>query len=164
MDKYITQYLVKHNGKSYPAGSEIELEDASELLDAKAVKLITKANPDKNKNGSSAPAQNPQEKSNNGTEGEKGDGAGDENNPPQPKPYEFLKDAEQVEYLTNLSDEDFKTQFTEVLEKSKTQAKKFAKKRMNQIAENTGNGAEDKNGSAATDQNQESLSNTGAED
>lgn len=149
MDKYIAKTVIKHNGNRYEVGSEIELEDATELLEAKAVKLITKTNPDNNKKGSTA------------SDHEKGEGAGD--NPPQPKPYEFMKDAEQVEYLTNLSDEDFKAQFTETFEKSKTQAKKFAKKRMNQLTENSESGTGDKNGSVATDPNQESSTSISAE-
>lgn len=123
MDKYIAKTLIKHNGKRYEAGSEIELEDAAELLEIDAVKPVKKTNPDNDKNGSTLPDR------------EKGEGAGDNPPPPNPKPadgkeYSFMNDAEQVEFLKTLSDEELKAQFNELFEVSKTRAKKAIKNRL----------------------------------
>lgn len=132
MDKYIAKTLIKHNGKRYEAGSEIELEDAAELLEIDAVKPVKKTNPDNDKNGAGAqaPDQPPVNPTNVGAEGEK-----DGQTPPNPKSadgkeYSFMKDAEQVEFLKTLSDEELKNRFNELLEVSKTQAKKAIKNRL----------------------------------
>lgn len=108
MKKYITVYLIKHNGVRYPVGTEIELDekDAKPLLEINSIKI----NPDHDKGNGGAGGKTPV--------------------PNEPKAYEFLKDAEQVEYINGLSDEDFLEKYLDLIGQSKTKAKKAINTRL----------------------------------
>lgn len=111
MKKYVTEYLIKHNGVRYQAGTEIELKDeyADVLLEIKAIKI----NPDDDKGKDGAGGKTPV--------------------PNEPKAYEFLKDAEQVDYINGLSDEEFTEKYSSLFEHSKTKAKKSINARIKTI-------------------------------
>lgn len=111
MKKYVTEYLIKHNGVRYQAGTEIELDenDANPLLEINSIKI----NPDHDKGNGGAGGKTPV--------------------PNEPKAYEFLKDAEQVDYINGLSDEEFTEKYSNLLEHSKTKAKKSINARIKTI-------------------------------
>lgn len=133
MNNFITKTKLNHNQKIYLKGSSIELEDiyAGPLLAINAIiPAYSKTNPDDDKKGSTSVDTTLVDVQNGGsTAGNKPPAA------PEPKEYEFMKDKEQVEYLKTLSDTDFKLQFNNLFEQSKTNSKKAMKARIKALQE-----------------------------
>lgn len=128
---YIAKNLIKHNGRRYAEGSEIPLDESSakRLLELKSVQPTEKttisyntppapagdgASPVQESNTGSTPEANPEEQTN-------------------PPAYAEMTNNQQIDYLSSLSDEEFKTRYDELFEASKSKSKTFAEKRMKSL-------------------------------
>ena len=124
---YIAKSLIKHNGRRYPVGAEILLDDnsAKRLIELKAVqpteKTIENDNipPNRLVGDGESPVQesktaNPEEQT----------------NPPASKIYAEMTNTQQLEYLSALSDEEFKARYDELFEISKSKSKAYAGQRL----------------------------------
>lgn len=100
---YIAKNLIKHNGRRYAEGEEIPLDESS------AKRLLE------------LKAVQLTEKTNNSDK--------------QTKPTAFaeMTNNQQIDYLSSLSDEEFKTRYDELFEASKSKSKMFAEKRMKSL-------------------------------
>lgn len=131
---YIARNLIKHNGRRYSEGEEIPLDESSakRLLELKAVQPTEKptisdnthpdpagagASPVQESRTDTSPEVNPEEQTNS----------------PAPQTYAEMTNNQQIDYLSALSDVEFKTRYDELLEVSKSKSKTFAEKRMKSL-------------------------------
>lgn len=127
---YIAKNLVKHNGRRYAEGEEIPLDEsfAKRLLELKAVQLTEKTtNSDNTHPDQAGDGASPNEESKTNANPD------EQTNPPASQTYVEMTNAQQLEYLSSLSDEEFKTRYEELLEASKSKSKTFAEKRMKSL-------------------------------
>lgn len=130
---YITKCLIKHNGIRYSEGSEISLdkETASRLLELDAIQPIKKTiesnNTPQTKDGD---GDSPVQKSKPGSTPEA-------NSEKQTKPPSFteMTNTQQIEYLSSLSDVEFKTRYEELINDYKSKSKLYAEKRFKSLTE-----------------------------
>lgn len=156
---YIAKNLIKHNGRRYSEGEEISLDESSakRLLELKAVQPTEKPTYSDNTHPDPAGAgASPNEESWTArvSRGRNGDADAalqtrltrtsktgttlevnpdEQTNPPAPQTYVEMTNAQQLEYLSSLSDGEFKTRYDELLEVSKSKSKTFAEKRMKSL-------------------------------
>lgn len=154
---YIAKSLIKHNGRRYPAGAEILLDDnsAKRLIDLKAVQptekpTISDNTPTRLAGDGESPVQadpkaNPEEQTNPpafsspappmagaGTESHPQNGVSDAPSV-RKSGYAEMTNAQQLEYLSALSDEEFKASYDELFEISKSKSKAYAGQRLKQL-------------------------------
>ncbi len=141
---YIAKSLIKHNGRRYPAGAEILLDDnsAKRLIELKAVQPTEK--PTISDNTPTRPAgdgESPVQKS---TETDPKANPEEQTNPPASKTppdllparksgYAEMTNNQQIDYLSALSDEEFKARYDELFEISKSKSKAYAGQRLKQL-------------------------------
>lgn len=154
---YIAKSLIKHNGRRYPAGAEILLDDnsAKRLIELKAVQptekpTISDNTPTRPAGDGESPVQespkaNPEEQTNPpafsspappmagaGTESQLQNGVSDAPSV-RKSGYAEMTNNQQIDYLSALSDEEFKARYDELFEISKSKSKAYAGQRLKQL-------------------------------
>lgn len=127
---------IRHNGQDYVKDNIILLDEgsAARLISFKAAEYVTKQpteNPTISDNTPPRPAgdgESPVQGSK--TETDQKANPKEQTNPPA---YAEMTNAQQLEYLSALSDEEFKARYDELLQDSKSKSKSYAQKRLKDL-------------------------------
>lgn len=112
---YVAKCLIKHNGRRYAEGKEIQLDESS----AKILMELKVVQPTKKTIHKAKIHKNPP--------------AGDGTVPSPPQEFIEMTNAQQIEYLSTLSDDEFKARYEGLLQGSKSKSKAYIEQRLKQL-------------------------------